>query len=294
MNEERQEYKPFEARLIQLLRQRFEESNLKVEDHIKVGDLPLEIDLVVMIPHPDWEPDFDKFPKLFDYFRHHNIIEVKTEQDRMEVEDLQKLLAYGWLYMIRHRIPSPDETTLTALVHHLPTATRNILPRYGFQFIAPGIYRREQDALTYLVVFSETADELIPEELRAFTDRRRRLQTLIASLNNFHKASLIETILDLYGSEVKEIMANVRDESARTILSALSTQKIVALIGKDEVAKEFSKEDHLTALSKEDHLMALSKDDMISAIGPEETLKALIAKLGAEQVQKMVGQMSQN
>ena len=285
MNNERQEYKPFEARLIQLLRQRFEESNLQVEDHLKVGDLPLEIDMVVMITQPDWTPDFSKFPKLFDYFRRHNIIEVKTEQDRMEVEDLQKLLAYGWLYMIRHHLQSPTEVTLTALVHHLPSATRNILPQYGFQFMAPGIYRREQDALTYLIVFNETADELIPEELRAFTDRRRRLQTLIGSLSNFHKTSLIETILDLYESEVKEAMLNVRDEAVRNILSVLSTQKIVALIGKEEVAKEFS---------KEDFLKALSQDDMISAMGPEETLKALIAKLGAEQVQKMIGQIRPN
>jgi len=40
MNEERADYKHYEARLIQLLRWRFEKANFKVEDHHKVGALP--------------------------------------------------------------------------------------------------------------------------------------------------------------------------------------------------------------------------------------------------------------
>lgn len=48
MNEERANFKAYEARLIQLLRLRFEQANFKVEDHEKVGELPLEIDLIVI------------------------------------------------------------------------------------------------------------------------------------------------------------------------------------------------------------------------------------------------------
>jgi hypothetical protein len=40
----RRGYKQYEARLIQLLRRRFKKANLKVDDHLKVGKLPLEIE----------------------------------------------------------------------------------------------------------------------------------------------------------------------------------------------------------------------------------------------------------
>jgi hypothetical protein len=95
MRQERQAHKQYEARMIQLLRWRFEKSNLRVDDHLKVGDLPLEIDLVVKVTEAGWIPDFAKFPQIFDYFQRHNIIEVKSEQDEFEVADLPKLLAYG-------------------------------------------------------------------------------------------------------------------------------------------------------------------------------------------------------
>jgi hypothetical protein len=62
VNAAQQPHKQFEARLIQLLRWRFEKSNLDVKDHLKVGDLPLEIDVVVSFPEQRWIPDFGKFP----------------------------------------------------------------------------------------------------------------------------------------------------------------------------------------------------------------------------------------
>lgn len=50
MNNERPAPKQYEAWLIQLLRLRFEQANFKVEDHLKVGELSLEIDMIVITP----------------------------------------------------------------------------------------------------------------------------------------------------------------------------------------------------------------------------------------------------
>jgi len=65
INADRPAYKPYEARLIQLLDWRFKKSDFSVEDHYKVGDLPLEIDVVAIPPAQDWRPDFAKFPPNF-------------------------------------------------------------------------------------------------------------------------------------------------------------------------------------------------------------------------------------
>ncbi len=101
MSNDRPAPKQYEAWLIQLLRLRFEQANFKVEDHLKVGELPLEIDMIVITPSEGMLPDLSKLPSLYHYFRRYNVMELKTEADRLEISDLLKLHAYGWLYMMK-------------------------------------------------------------------------------------------------------------------------------------------------------------------------------------------------
>lgn len=85
MSNDRPAPKQYEAWLIQLLRLRFEQANFKVEDHLKVGELPLEIDMIVITPGEGMSPDFSKLPPLYHYFRQYNVMELKTEADRLEI-----------------------------------------------------------------------------------------------------------------------------------------------------------------------------------------------------------------
>jgi hypothetical protein len=71
--------KQYEARLIQLLKQRFEKAKFKVEDHFKVGKLPLEIDLIVNRRAAGKTRKSLSLPRLFKYFKRYNVMEVKTE-----------------------------------------------------------------------------------------------------------------------------------------------------------------------------------------------------------------------
>ncbi|MCI0694325.1 hypothetical protein L0337_20245 [candidate division KSB1 bacterium] len=277
MGTERQSPKPFEARLIQLLRWRFEQSNLGVIDHLKVGDLPLEIDVVVTSPEREWIPDFDKFPRLFDYFRKYNIMEVKTEQDRLEIEDLPKLLAYGWLYVARNSIVEFSEVTVTALVHHLTSGIEKALPKMGFKPIVQGIYRRDSDMPAYLISFIDLPDELLPEELQAFSDSVRRQHLFLSCLGNKEKAPIVETIFDLYESEVKKIMLNIREESLRNVLSVVAPERIIAALGEEKIIAALGNEKVITALMQN-----------------EQLLKALLAKLDPEQLRKMLEEKSRN
>jgi len=95
----RRSYKQYEARLIQLLRRRFKKANLKVDDHLKVGKLPLEIDLLVSHKSKKKLKNVASVPQLFEYFRRYNVLELKTEQTSLVPGDLLKLQAYAWLYI---------------------------------------------------------------------------------------------------------------------------------------------------------------------------------------------------
>ncbi len=82
MSNERPAPKQYEARLIQLLRLRFEQAKFKVEDHLKVGELPLEIDMIVVTPEEEMLPDISKLPPLFHYFRRYNVMVKQETIDR--------------------------------------------------------------------------------------------------------------------------------------------------------------------------------------------------------------------
>jgi len=49
----------------QLLGQGMENSAFRLADHVKLGDLPLEIDAVVTSPKPQWRPEDAQYSRLF-------------------------------------------------------------------------------------------------------------------------------------------------------------------------------------------------------------------------------------
>jgi len=275
MKKKRPSPKQFEARLIQLLRRLFEKLSLRVKDYLKVGALPLEIDVVVVSSKPKWIPDSTKFPKLFDHFRRHNVLEVKTEHDRFEAKDLPKLLAYGWHYMAKFGLEEVGDVTLTALVHHLTPRVQKALPKFGFFEVTPNIYRRDSDMVAYVIAFGDLSDEMLPEELQAFTNRDRRRQLLLSSLGNKKKSPIVETILDLFESEVKNIMLNIREKSLKNILSAVGDKKIVSTLGAKRVVSALGKEKFISALGEEKVISALGKEKVISALGEEKIFSTL-------------------
>lgn len=275
MNEERANFKAYEARLIQLLRLRFEQANFKVEDHEKVGELPLEIDLIVISADEKRAPDLSKLPPLFRYFQRFNIMELKTEKDRLEPADLLKLQAYGWLYMAKHDIYGIADVTLSAVVHHLSATVMNVLPALGYKLIEPGIFRRESDMVSYLIATENLPDDVTPEELQIFSNPARRQKVILSQLALPDKSPILETIFDLYESEVLK-MINVRPEFIDRVIETLGHEKLLA---------HFRKEDIIASLSKEELMASLSKEDI---------LRQLLAELGPEQLHKLIDKLGQN
>ncbi len=280
------QYNPFETRLIQLLRWRFERARLKTEDHLKIGTLPLEIDLIVSAENTDEIKTV--LPPLFEYFKRHNVIEIKTESDRLEPEDLLKLQAYGYLYMGKQRFYSVAEVTTSAIAHHLTPSLLEALPALSYAPVAQGIFRCAAPVVSYVLSLEDLQDELLPEELQVFSNPKRRQRVFLSCFENTEKKPIVETIVDLYESEVIGLMVqlNIKPESMRKYIDALGVEKIIHALRKDEM---------LSALSKDEMLSALSKEEMISALGGKESLlKMLLADMEPEQAQKLFAQSGRN
>ncbi len=292
MSNDRPAPKQYEAWLIQLLRLRFEQANFKVEDHLKVGELPLEIDMIVITPSEGMAPDFSKLPPLYHYFRRYNVMELKTEADRLEIADLLKLQAYGWLYMMKNNLRKVTDMTLTALVHHLNPTVVEALPELGYKPMSKGIFQRDSDMVSYLIVFEDLPDEVTPEELQAFSNPASRQKVILAELAKGRSTPILEAILELYESEVQK-MIDIKEETLVRLLKGVNQEKLIAAISKtveqDKLLSAFNKEDMLKQL-----LASFSKEDMIAAFGEGDVMKLLQAKLGSDELRKMLDQINGN
>lgn len=280
MNYDRPAPKQYETWLKQLLQLRFEQARFKVEKELTVGELPLRIDMVASKASA---ADFAELPEIFGYFRSYNVMQIKTEADDLTADDLLKLHAYGWLYMELNHIYTIREVTLTALVHHLTPAVLKILPTLGYVQVKEGVYQQAPSAMASLLIcFGALPDEVTPEELRAFSNPARRRPIIVSELERGKSTPLLEAIVELSESEVFKIMA-VKQETIQRYIDALGREKFLAAL---------SKEEHMSVLSKEDYLAALSKQDLLSALSEEDLFKELLAKLGANQLQQMLAQIS--
>ncbi|MCI0690817.1 hypothetical protein L0337_02300 [candidate division KSB1 bacterium] len=197
-------------------------------------------------------------------------MELKTEQDPLALGDLLKLQAYTWLYMQRHKIYSVAEVTATAVVHHLTPAMIAALPALGYKPAGRGILRCDSAFVSYLISIEDLPDELAPEELQVFSNSKRRQRVFLASLGKREKKSLMDTMFDLYESEVNKLMAlyNIKPKSMRKFINALGKEKVIA---------------------------AIRKEEMIAALGGKERLlKLLLADMNPEQRQKILAQFNGN
>ena len=247
-------------------------------------------------------PDFDKFPKLFDYFRRYNIIEVKTEQDRFTIEDVPKLMAYGWHYMAKKweeidkdGRSNVSDVTVTALVHHLPAATLAALPRFDFKPKSKGIYWRKSNPVARIISFADLPDKLVPEELRVFCDPERRQQTLLSCYGDEEKKPIVETIFDLYESEVIKTMLNIKEESLKRIVEGVGKRKIIDAMGKEDVISLLGEEDVISLLGEDKIVSTLGKKRIIAALGGSENLlKELLATVSREKARQLIEENGHN
>ncbi len=213
--------------------------------------------------------------------------------------------------MMKNNLRKVADMTVTALVHHLTPTVVEALPELGYKPMSKGILQRDSDMVSYLIVFEDLPDEVVPEELQTFSNSMRRQTVILSELARERSSPILEAIFELYESEVLKLMA-IKQETIERFVKNLGQEKILATLQKEDILKTLSKEDFLAALSKEDFLAALSKEDFLAALSKEDFLAALskeellaalskedmfnklLVELGAEQLRKMIDQSGRN
>ena len=144
------------------------------------------------------------------YFKKHNIIEYKSPDDSMTIDDFYKVIGYvgtyKWLGKAVNEIPA-EEITITMVRHSYPREMIRSLKNSGAAIIdmQPGIYRVEGmfHIPTHIIVTSKLSSEHPVLKMLSRSLRQEDLSEFINYTNEFinkGEKELIKSVLEITAS----------------------------------------------------------------------------------------------
>lgn len=193
---------------------------------------PLRIDVLVIKKDPDVHLESD----IGALFRGHNIMEFKSEQDGLTIDDLFKTIGYGCLYKaygpgvdgIR-----PDDVTLTLVRRRKPKRLFQVLESYGslVESSALGVYRiGGLQFPTQVIVTSELnpGDHIWFASLASDleTSQLKELANTVAALSDKDERELADSVFEVVARANSDGVARLKedDEMSRTLYEIMKPE----------------------------------------------------------------------
>lgn len=208
---------------------------------------PLRIDVLVIKKDPDVHLESD----IGALFRGHNIMEFKSEQDGLTIDDLFKTIGYGCLYKaygpgvdgIR-----PDDVTLTLVRRRKPKRLFQVLESYGslVESSALGVYRiGGLQFPTQVIVTSELnpGDHIWFASLASDleTSQLKELANTVAALSDKDERELADSVFEVVARANSDGVARLKedDEMSRTLYEIMKPEIDEAVRqGREQAMKE--------------------------------------------------------
>jgi len=147
-----------------------------VEPLIKVGKLPLEVDIIIIKRHQKSKAiEFTKCDFLFNLLSDFNLIEFKGPTDTLTWQDYLHLTAVTDLYQIKIDHREKDNVRLFTIASTIPDDYKEFLSLYGLKMgnISSGLYSLVGSAAYrhYLVALNELDHDSKNELLLFFSSK---------------------------------------------------------------------------------------------------------------------------
>ena len=240
-----------------------EAHHLIFENEHHLGTKPKEIDVLIIKK----EPDVSIQKNIGRIFRTHNIIEYKSPDDYLSIDDFYLVYAYACLYksdaQFVDEIPA-NEITITFVSLCFPQKLAKHLKKirkYRINKMAKGIYYIDGDFFPIQLICTK---ELSDEENLWLHNLR----------NDITEAHVIENLFDEYQKHKKENLY----ASVMNIITKANTERVKEVTGMCEALEEIFLEVHGERLRREQQA-AIDKG---IAEGIAEGLPKAVAKVVAE------------
>ncbi len=254
------------------------EDVLEIAEDIKVGKLPLEIDLIVRITDMSRISSIGFYP-IFKVYqldgRNIIIVEYKSGSDRLEYRDLSKIHAYRYLYMYKTDYDIDD--TFPLLIITQPQNT--VFEKVNKKQIDPGIYQLEYETRIYLIVINEL--EVLEKNLGLLyysTGKKEKefLRKIIQMNTKNTKPQFVEKLLYLsFVNKYEEMIELAQAEKFELDRIKRNRKLAIEALGKSELLQEIGTEEVLREIGTEEVLREIGTEEVLKEIGTEEIVKNL-------------------
>jgi len=236
-----------------------------VEPLVRVGKLPLEVDIIIIKSHDKRKiKDFVQLDFLFQRLSDFNLIEFKGPTDTLTWYDYLHLEAVTDLYRIKTDHKSNDDVCLFTIASSIPKAYHDFLSINGLKLdqISEGLFSLIGSASYrhYLIELNELPPDNKNELILFFASKYHdRMSDIISDEANKITLYLIQ---ELYQKERRKMKFNLKDED---------------LVVRDlrEVVRRIPIEWRLEGITPKDRLKGLSPEEIMNNFNPAEILKGL-------------------
>ena len=267
-----------------IMNRQFTRLGIPIQTQVEVGYLPLTID-VVLTPRTEAEQQKVKLEIALPDVRAHNLIEFKSENDRLTISDLQLIVARANLYMSQNDLIAPD-ITVTIICAGTPQKVLSHYPSHiQFESLGGGYYRSRDQLPIHIVAINEL--EVIPKNyplLMFATSKRQFVSFLRAAMAQdesddnpvitfayFLKSDLIKELnMPIKNRFSQEALAFIIEDIRDEILSHLSADERLNGLSADERLNGLSADERLNGLSADEILSRFSVEERIAGLSPEE------------------------
>jgi len=254
-----------------------------VEPLVKVGKLPLEVDIIIIKRRQKSRiNDFVQLDFLFQRLSDFNLIEFKGPTDTLTWKDYLHLTAVTDLYRIKIDHREKDDVRLFTIASTIPYDYRDFLSENGMKLdrISAGLYSLvvSDTYCHYILELNELPPDIKNELILFFSSKYHdKIGEIISYDENLITLFLLQ---ELFQKERQKMRFKMRDEDLvvrdlQEVVSRLPLEWRLEGIKPKDRLKGLSPEDRLEGLKPEERLEGLKPEDRLEGLNPEEILKGL-------------------
>lgn len=233
-----------------LLKYLLQDHGFEVEPLVKVGSLPLEVDIIIIRRQKKQKPkEFNQLDFLFRLLSDYNLIEFKGPTDILHWHDYLHLIAMAELYRIKINHPANDDVRLFTISSTIPADYQNFLKlnRLNLNKKMQGLYS-VTGATTYehyILALNELELNQKNELVLFFSSKYHdRMDKIINTQENLVIMFLVQ---NLYQKERQKMKFKIKDED----LAVKDLEEAIKLLPLELRLADSEPEELVKALRKE-------------------------------------------
>ncbi len=246
-------------------------ANLKVEPDVKVGKLPLIIDLVIIKEKPDIRSR--TLTIITKRLKKYNIFEFKSARDKQKESDIPKLTGYCGLYCQRKNLNIIQMKEITSW--YIVSRRSKFIKQLNLKKLENGLYCFNFYYPIYFLVINELDIKKENISLLIFSSGLKLKKSIELIVENKKLKNFLSVAFILYPNEVtkifteKELTMDDFVKNIRYAIEVLGLKNVIESVGINKVIEE------------------IGIDKVIEEIGIDK----VIEEIGIDKVQKVIDEI---